>query len=247
MGVWRMKLSEGALTPLYQQVMGDIKDDIDRGRYAQGDKIPSEAELSDIYSVSRITVRRAVTELVGEGYLTKKQGKGTFVNRHKLARKLQQTNEVQSFTDTCSENGRTAGAKMLGVAVTKARAGECEFLGFVEGAELVHVKRLRTADGVPIMLENCFYPLNGFEFLLEADLTDRSIFKVVEEKSGRRPESDDLCTLEIVRASPEVADILKVTIGDPLFLETIYFIDQDHRPFFIGKQYIVGSLYVFNI
>ena len=58
-----MKLEEGGLTPLYQQVMEDLKDDIERGKYPAGCRIPSEAELSQMYSVSRITVRRAVSEL----------------------------------------------------------------------------------------------------------------------------------------------------------------------------------------
>ena len=109
------------------------------------------------------------------------------------------------------------------------------------------MKRLRTADGVPIMLENNFYPLEGFEFLLEADLQDASIFDYVKGRTGRVPRGDDLCTLEVVRASPEEASALKVSVGEPLFYEKIDFTDQDGRPFLIGKQYIVCSLYVFNI
>lgn len=51
----------------------------------------------------------------------------------------------------------------------------------------------------------------------------------------------------MVRASPEEASALKVSVGEPLFYEKIDFTDQDRRPFLIGKQYIVCSLYVFNI
>ncbi|WP_257301263.1 GntR family transcriptional regulator [Parafannyhessea umbonata] len=58
---------EASLTPLYQQVMDSIKDDVDSGKYQTGQRIPSEGELSQIYSVSRITVRRAVSELVDRG------------------------------------------------------------------------------------------------------------------------------------------------------------------------------------
>ena len=70
-----MKLNDNSLTPLYQQVLEDIKAEISSGTYASGQRIPSEAELSQLYSVSRVTVRRAIEELVGEGYLTKRQGK----------------------------------------------------------------------------------------------------------------------------------------------------------------------------
>ncbi len=209
-----------SLTPLFQQVMDSIKDDVDSGKYQTGDRIPSEDELSEMFSVSRITVRRAVSELVDRGYLTKVRGKGTFVNRPKLARKICQTSEIQSFTETCAEAGRVAGATVLGVEVVEARASEAEFLGVEQGSKLVHVKRVRTADGVPIMLER---------------------------ETGRRPTSDVKCTLEIAHASSKAAEDLKVSVGEPLFLETIHFLDQDGKPLMIGRQYIVGSLYIFNI
>lgn len=242
-----MKLSEDSLTPLYQQVMEMLKDAIEMGTYVAGDKIPSEAELSDLYSVSRITVRRAVQELVKDGYLTKKQGKGTFVNRRKLSRKIYQCSQTQSFTDTCAEDGRVAGAHLLGVQIVDPQPREREFLHLSDDEKLIHVKRIRTVDGIPIMLENNFYPLEGFEFLLEENLEDVSIFNLVEEHTGRRPTGDDRATIEIVRASVNEARALNVPTGEPLFLERVNFTDQQGVPFLIGKQYIVGSLYVFSI
>ena len=242
-----MKLQDGSLTPLYQQVMDHIRDDIHQGTYAEGDRIPSEAELSEIYGVSRITVRRAVKELSDDGYLTKRQGKGTFVSRPKLMRKLHQDSSTQSFTDTCRESGREPGARLLGRELTEAWTEEREFLGLEEGARLIHVRRLRTVDGIPIMLENNFFPAEGFGFLLDEDLEDVSIFDVVEQRTGRRPNGDDACTLEIVRATSELSAPLGVPRGEPLFYEHIDFTDQDGAPMMIGKQYIVGSLYVFNI
>ena len=63
-----MKLNENSMTPLYRQVLEDIKAGIVSGQYEPGHKIPSEAELSEMYNVSRVTVRRAIEELVGEVY-----------------------------------------------------------------------------------------------------------------------------------------------------------------------------------
>ena len=54
-----MKLRDNSLTPLYRQVLEDIKGSISSGQYAPGNRIPSEAELSELYDVSRVTVRRA--------------------------------------------------------------------------------------------------------------------------------------------------------------------------------------------
>ena len=108
-----MKLNDNSLTPLYQQVLEDIKAEISSGTYASGQRIPSEAELSQLYSVSRVTVRRAIEELVGEGYLTKRQGKGTYVNQRKMTRKIRQCSTIESFTDVCAEMGMKAGAHVI--------------------------------------------------------------------------------------------------------------------------------------
>ena len=84
------QLNEDSLIPLYQQLMEDIKAALTEGKYATDEKIPSESELSELYHVSRITVRRAVEELCSEGYLVKKQGKGTYVSQPKVIRKITQ-------------------------------------------------------------------------------------------------------------------------------------------------------------
>lgn len=242
-----MKLSNQSLRPLYLQAMDDIKADIEGGRYAPNHKIPSEAELSGKYAVSRITIRRAVEELVSEGYLTKMQGKGTFVNPPKLARKILQSSEVQSFTETCRAAGRVAGSKLVSCEVVDARPAEREFLDLDEGAKLVYVQRIRTADGVPIMLENNFFPFEGFEFLVTANLDDCSIFSLVGERTGRIPQDTRRCTLSIVRANAEVATLLEVAVGEPLFCEQVEFLDGEGRPLLMGRQYIVGDMYLFDI
>ena len=74
-----MAINDSAVVPLYQQVKDDIRAAIESGKYKTNEKIPPEPELSAEYSVSRITVRRAVEELCAEGYLVKMQGRGTFV------------------------------------------------------------------------------------------------------------------------------------------------------------------------
>ena len=84
-------------TPLYQQVLEDLRAKIEDGTYPLGAKLPSEVELIKIYDVSRITVRRAVSELVSEGILVKEQGRGTFVRSRWLRRSLV-SSVTKSFT-----------------------------------------------------------------------------------------------------------------------------------------------------
>lgn len=241
------KLDEESLTPLYQQVMEEIKRGIEDGTYSTGEKIPSEAELSEMYSVSRITIRRAVEELVGEGLLTKRQGKGTYVTRRRLQRKITQESDVQSFSESCRVNGFVPGAHIIERELMPANHEVQEFLGISPGDQVIHIRRVRTADGVPIMLETNYYPRDRCAFLMEEDLEDVSVFDVLEQHLGIRPESSDPTTVEIVLATASTAEPLGVRVGEPLFFMNTHIRGGDGTPLFVGHQYIVGSRYVFTI
>jgi GntR family transcriptional regulator len=239
-----MKLDDNSLTPLYQQVLEDIKAGIASGVYRPGNRIPSEPELSELYSVSRVTIRRAIEELVGEGYLTRRQGKGTYVNERKMARKLRQTSEVQSFTDLCASMSMTAGARVLDRRIVPVRSEEQRFFG-PACQQLVFVSRVRTADGIPIMEEDNYLPLEGFSFLLEAPLEDVSIFGVIRDRTGREIAHNSESTIEIALASAAMAKTLEISPGDPLFFEHVFFTDQNGLPTCVSSKYLVGSRYIF--
>lgn len=241
------KVSKDAFVPLYQQVMDRLRAEIETGAYAPGDQIPTEFELAEYYQVGRVTVRRAVDELVSEGYLTKQQGRGTFVNAPKLVRKVRQESNVQSFSEACRENGMACTSRLIALRRVPASPEKARFLGVPEQADLLVVSRLRMADGVPVMLENNYFPYEGFSFLEQEELEgSTSIFKVVEERTGRAPTDSGDCTLEITRADQEMADYLSVPVGEPLFFMKVDFLDSAGRPLLTGRQYIVGSRFVLS-
>ena len=239
-----------AAIPLYQQVIDIIKNEINSGAYKAGARIPNEFELAESYKVGRVTVRRAIEELVQQGYLTKRQGKGTFVNAPKLKRKIRQKGDVQSFTEGCAANDMVPGARLVSRTVVAATHEDAAFFGAEPGCELIVVERVRTADGIPVMLENNAFVLADHPYLqtlADKDLTDNSIFALVAEHSGRAPLKSDPCTVEIALADAQAAPLLEVPVGEPLFYMEAYFTDEDERPLLLGRQKIVGSRYVFDI
>ena len=244
-------LTDGkAAIPLYQQVIDIIKNEINSGAYKAGARIPNEFELAESYKVGRVTVRRAIEELVQQGYLTKRQGKGTFVNAPKLKRKIRQKGDVQSFTEGCAANDMVPGARLVSRTVVAATHEDAAFFGVEPGCELIVVERVRTADGIPVMLENNAFVLADHPYLqtlAAEDLTDNSIFALVADHSGRAPLKSDPCTVEIALADAQVAPLLEVPVGEPLFYMEAYFTDADERPLLLGRQKIVGSRYVFDI
>lgn len=244
-------LTDGkAAIPLYQQVIDIIKNEINSGAYKAGARIPNEFELAESYKVGRVTVRRAIEELVQQGYLTKRQGKGTFVNAPKLKRKIRQKGDVQSFTEGCAANDMVPGARLVSRTVVAATHEDAAFFGVEPGCELIVVERVRTADGIPVMLENNAFVLADHPYLqtlADKNLTDNSIFALVAEHSGRAPLKSDPCTVEIALADAQTAPLLEVPVGEPLFYMEAYFTDAGGHPLLLGRQKIVGSRYIFDI
>lgn len=239
------KLAFSSANPLYQQLMDDIKLDISNQKYHHGDKIPSETELAEIYNVSRITVRRAVSELCDEGYLAKHQGKGTFVTPPKITRKIMQDTHVHSFTATCAMSGMQPGGRTVDIRIVPSRQEEQHFLKLPKDSSVIYLQRIRTADGDPVMLENTFLPSPEFDGLLSTDLTNRSLNEALRQKYGRSLVVRQTTKVEVSRASPEHARLLDITPGDPLFFITAYFLDERDNPIAIARHYFLASRFIF--
>jgi GntR family transcriptional regulator len=240
-------MNERTAVPLYMQIKEDIKAAIQQGVYKAKEKIPTEPELSAEYSVSRITVRRAIEELCGEGYLIKRQGLGTFVSTPRIHRKITEGNRLESFSTLCQSCNMVAGAHLLSRQIVPIRQEEQEFFGLGSDALLIYVERLRTADNLPIFLENMFFPYQTYRGLMTEDLNNRSIFQVMKQIDGRTVNDTSRRTLEIAKASPKQAQKLGISTGEPLLFMNCYFIDQEGHPLCIGRQYYVGSRYMFEL
>lgn len=241
-------MRNNSIVPIYQQIKEDIKKLIKDGTYKAKDKIPSEQELIREFNASRITVRRAIEELCNEGYLIKMQGKGTFVSSPRIHRKIiGMTGWLRSFTNACKDEGMEAGARVLKRQIVPARKSEREFFGLEEGALLLFIERVRTADGIPILLENHLFPYEKYKDLLSVDLKDASLFEVVEEMYGEKFTNVKSRSIEIAKASAEIAKVMNVPLNEPLFYMNVLFLNQEYQPLCIGHQYYLGSRYMFTL
>ena len=86
---------------------------------------------------------------------------------------------------------KTAGARVVARKTVAADRDLASFFGLDEGSDLILVSRVRTADGVPVLFENNYYPVDGFEFLKDIGLSNCSIFEAVGERTGRYTCSSD--------------------------------------------------------
>ncbi len=113
-----MSLDNTISTPLFQQLAATLRAAIDAGEYPPGSRPPTENELCERYSVSRVTVRKALDELSQGEFLVRKPGKGTFVAEKKIQRKL---DGVLSYTNMCYMMGYQPGAKTIKITLEQPR------------------------------------------------------------------------------------------------------------------------------
>lgn len=229
--------------PLYQQIKNQILQSIQSGEWKAGEQIKPELELSKIYSVSRVTIRKSLDDLVNEGYLIKYQGKGTFVNKPKLQRKIEY---ITSFSMACKYNDMQPETKLIETKVIEGDYNIRDFLKLQKEEKVLYTKRLRLADGEPIMLENNFYSYSKYKKLLKEDLS-QSVYAILIYKYQILPFGESENSLEIVKANRDIASLLNVPYGEPLFYLEGGISEPDKTPIHYGKQYIIGSRYKFTI
>ena len=232
-------LSESS-SPLYHQLMQRLAEDIERGKYPVGSRIPPEHELEALYKVSRVTVRRALAELTAEGMLERKQGKGTFVSTPRISQDLK---SIHSFHDACKQNGFQSGTIVIHVKETEADTADLEELELRKGAKVVETLRVRTADGMPVVLEQNHFSM-AYSYLENENLSG-SLYSVLRHY-GIEPKqaSHDI---SMTYASDRQAGLLDVEPGAPLMRlhEVVY--DQKGRPLHNSLQLIRGDRFVFRI
>ena len=136
--------------PMYFQLKNIILDEIKNGRLKPGDLLPTELELGESFNLSRTTVRQAVIELVGEGYLYRIKGKGTFVAKPKLVQDFMRT--IESYSEQMKRLKLTPGTKILKNEIVRANEDVAGALGIKEGDEVVLLRRLRFANDEPIVV-----------------------------------------------------------------------------------------------
>lgn len=140
---------------LYYQLKESFISNILSAVWPPDSKMPSERELCDAYGVSRVTVRKALDELVQGGFIYRKQGKGTFVKQKSLEQKL---SKFYSFSEEIRKQGMAERAKMLLFEEHPADSVIAAELHILPGEMVFKVKRLRTIDDTPYAVETSYLP-----------------------------------------------------------------------------------------
>ncbi|MGX7071575.1 GntR family transcriptional regulator [Helcococcus kunzii] len=174
-----MKLDLDSKIPLYYQLASILEKKIEDGYYKEGDKLPSERELCELYDVSRMTIRLSIEELSKQGLVRKAQGKGTYVSNRSVVQNLQ---NVYSFSRELEKQGKISSTKVIKINTNYADYNISNKLGIKIGDKVIYLERLRLAEDTAIMVEKTWLPYDTFKFLLDTDFNCVGLYKTLENK-----------------------------------------------------------------
>ena len=162
---------------LYIQLSEKLIDKINN-EMEVGDLLPSERKLTEIYDVSRTTVRLALDNLETRGYISRQHGKGSFVvDYHKTLINL---SDMYSFTEQMKAIGQTPNTKLISYSVVNST----ELLNDIfknNETRFIKLVRLRSSDNIPMLYEESYIPYSKFSQITEEDIDKRSLYDIFLE------------------------------------------------------------------
>lgn len=207
-----------------------------------GDALPPERTLAPRFAVSRMTLRRAVEELVREGRLVRRQGAGTFVAGPKIAQGLAAT----SFSDDMRQRGAVPSSRTLDVGEVLAGAQLGKRLEISPGEHVVRIVRLRLADAAPMAVETLYVPRSIAPELDGQALADASFYQLLHDAYGIVL-AGGVQTIEATVTDENESRILEVPVHSPAFLFERVSRDSEGRVVEFVRSVYRGDRYQFRV
>ena len=231
-------IDKGSPVPLYYQIEEDIISRIESGEFQENQKIDGEFAFMEKYGVSQITIRKALSELVAEGYLYRLRGKGTFV----AEKRRQHHTSLSSFTQEMIDKGVSDETKILAVEeVCHHRVNKA--MGLKPESMTIKVKRLRMADGRPAGIQTSYIPVSVLQLSDFSDFDQvRSLYAVF-----KRSHIEIARAKEIYRAVTidrgATKDLLQANLGEAAFSVSRYGYTKDERLVEYTESILLGEKY----
>lgn len=227
----------------YALIKNDIVQAIKKKQLNADDKILSEAKLCKKYNVSRITVTRAINELVAEDYLYRIQGKGTFVKGKQLSEGVSQ---LSSFTKRMKEKKLKLETRVLETASVTMPVKMASFFNLPSDKNVILLKRLRIVDGELLCLSIAYLMPEIFYWTTLEDMEHESLYDLLENKYDFKL-GNATQEFEVGYLNEKNAKFLEISSQDPCLKLSLYSTLSDGRPAQFEETYYVGSKYAYQL
>lgn len=227
----------------YALIKNDIVQAIKTKQLNADDKILSEAKLCKKYNVSRITVTRAINELVAEDYLYRIQGKGTFVKGKQLSEGVSQ---LSSFTKRMKEKKLKLETRVLETTSVTMPVKMANFFNLPSDKNVILLKRLRIVDGKLLCLSIAYLMPEIFYWTTLEDMEHESLYDLLENKYDFKL-GNATQEFEVGYLNEKNAKFLEISSQDPCLKLSLYSTLSDGRPAQFEETYYIGSKYAYQL
>lgn len=203
------------IAPKYYRMKVDIRSKIEDGTYPRNQALPSENELSELYGVSRITVRKALDELANENFLYKIQGKGTFVGENKQSKGINLFGSKSCVTELRKRGYKTQRLPLVS-KIVDCDDEMAEKYGLKKGERYFEFERVYTGDEIPYSYELSFYLYRYVPGIEKRDLRHESIHTVLRDLGFNDYPISRSTEIKAIYPDAKLRERLKVDINTPL-------------------------------
>lgn len=207
-----------------------------------GDALPSESELEKRFQVSRITVRRALDELVSEGLIVRQQGRGTFVREQPIAQEL---TLLLSWSAQMRQMGLEPSSSHCELALVEPTKEQAMMLQLAPGEQVVSIRRLRLANSDPICIMTNYIPYTLVPGLVTKGLVDDSLYATMAAYGVSAVRAED--RVEARSATEWEAHMLQISRWSPLLQVTRLTRDVANKPLYIAVVANRADKYVYTV
>ena len=223
----------------YREIERYLRTQVEGAR--PGAPLPSEAELCERFSVSRMTVRQALQELTNDGLVERRRGQGTFVAHRPVHRR---PGVFLSFTEEMNRRGMAATSRLLAAGMDEPRRSEVLDLGLAPDSQVVRIVRVRLADGVPVALEDAAL-VPELRDVLDEDLGGGSLHGALERRGVVATRATGTIRARLARASE--TELLDLAPQSALLVELRILFDQEGHVFERTETRYVADRYVIDV
>ncbi|MBZ9713537.1 GntR family transcriptional regulator [Deinococcus multiflagellatus] len=240
-----LSLDSASATPVYVQVAQGLAQRIESGQLRAGSALPAERELAAALGVSRVTVRQALALLSQQGLLTRRHGSGTFVTPPPRPGELpsRTLGLLSSFSEDVRSRGQVPGARVLGFERTRPSAQEAMSLALSPGELVYRLRRLRTADGEPLAIEDSTLPAALVGELRPEEVQDASLYALLSARALSPARA--IRHLRALNADLTLAPLLGVPVGAALLATDRVSWLAGGRPIEYARAHYRGDRYDF--
>ena len=234
--------------PLYVRIESLIRNRILNGQLEPGEKLPTEEELIKQFGVSQITIRGALSNLEREGLIVRNRAKGTFVAENvPFKKKFVITNEVYNILEDADRyEVKNVDLKTIKVGETRNARTIREFFTLTNEDQVCIVRRTRVLRGIPMYyIENILSPEIA-NHLTTKELYEKHLLKILKDKIGLNIKRGEMY-IEAVPADPDIAEVLKMQIFEPLILRQLYYWFPTGEPFEIVNSYMRPDYFRYKV